>query len=150
MGKKIAKETIIILLLILAIILILGVLFYDYSPAKKVLPEKVAYTTPENVVQELATGNSVDSGEVVMTYEVNADDIKNYKKVNQYVAGKKNPFASIEQNTENTTTGTTTNNGNTNKNTTATNTNTNATSNNTIENNTQHENTGYVPDKGTK
>lgn len=146
MGKKIAKEIIIILLLILAIILILGLLLYDYSPAKKVLPEKVSYTTPENVVEELASGNSVDTDEVVMTYEINQDDIKNYKKVNDYVAGKKNPFASIA--TGNGTNNTNTN-GNTNANTNSTTANQNITNTNT-QTNTQNNQTGYLPDKGTK
>ena len=47
MAKDIIKEIIIVLLLTLAIILILGVLLYEYVPANKIIPEKVSYTTPE-------------------------------------------------------------------------------------------------------
>ena len=53
MTKNIVKEMIIFLLLALAIILILGVLLYKYVPANKIIPEKVSYTTPENVKTEL-------------------------------------------------------------------------------------------------
>lgn len=146
MGKKIAKEVIIILLLILAIILLLSLLFYEYSPAKKILPDKVAYTTPENVSQELEAGENIDTDEVVMTYEINQDDIKNYKRVKDYVPGKKNPFASMEQ--ENITSNNTTAS-NTNSNNSTTNTNTNINSTN-ITNETKNNTTGYLPNKGTK
>ena len=43
MVKSIIKEIIIMLLLCVAILLILGVLFYDYIPSNKVVPGKIAY-----------------------------------------------------------------------------------------------------------
>ena len=49
MAKKIIKEIIIMLLLCLAIILILGVLLYEYVPSNKIIPEEVSYTTPQNI-----------------------------------------------------------------------------------------------------
>ena len=49
MIKTVFKEIIIILLLCLAILLILSVLFYDYNPISKVVPNKIAYTVPENI-----------------------------------------------------------------------------------------------------
>ena len=54
-AKNIIKELIIFLLLVLAIILILGVLLYEYVPTNKIIPEKVSYTTPENIKSELQT-----------------------------------------------------------------------------------------------
>ena len=72
----------------------------------------------------------------------------NYKKIQEYVPGKKNPFASLENenSSSNTTTGTTTgtiqNNVSNSKNITS--------SNGTQTNSTTEENTGYLPDKGTK
>lgn len=153
MKKNIMKEIIIILLLILAIILILGVLLYDYVPNNKIIPQQVSYTTPEKVKSELATDDSVDTTEVVVTYEVNADDLKNYKKVKDYVSGKKNPFESITA--DNTTNGNTTSQGGT---TTGTSnsttsqgqaTNTAGTSTTAGADDTQNS-TGYLPDKGTK
>ena len=53
MVKSIIKEIIIMLLLCVAILLILGVLFYDYIPSNKVVPGKIAYSTPENIQEEV-------------------------------------------------------------------------------------------------
>ena len=53
MFKSIVKEVSIILLLCIAIILILAILFYDYIPSNKVVPNKIAYNTPENVTEEI-------------------------------------------------------------------------------------------------
>ena len=140
--KNIIKEIIIVLLLILAIILILGILLYEYVPNNKIIPQQVSYTTPENVKEELSTSENVDDSQVIMTYEVTATDLTNYKKTKDYVSGKKNPFESIEsQNTttENTTSGNTVDSGTTGNSST---TNTNTTTDNTQQ--------GYLPDKGTK
>ncbi len=53
MFKSILKEISIILLLCIAIILILAILFYDYIPSNKVVTTKIAYTTPENVTEQI-------------------------------------------------------------------------------------------------
>ena len=156
-AKNIIKELIIFLLLVLAIILILGVLLYEYVPTNKIIPEKVSYTTPENIKSELQTDESVDNTEVVVTYQIDSTDLSNYKKINEYVPGKKNPFASIKQDntttdgntTSDTTANTnTTSNGNTNsgKNTSKNN-DVNQQSGSSIKNNTSN---GYLPDKVTK
>mgnify|MGYP000074358140 FL=1 len=148
--KNIIKEIIIVLLLILAIILILGILLYEYVPNNKIIPQQVSYTTPENVKEELSTSENVDDSQVIMTYEVTATDLTNYKKTKDYVSGKKNPFESI--NSQNTTTGNTTTGSNggsesAGSSTGTTSTNTNGTSTSTATDNTQQ---GYLPDKGTK
>ena len=49
MAKTIIKEIIIMLLLCLAIILVLGVLLYEYVPSNKLIPEEVSYTTPQDI-----------------------------------------------------------------------------------------------------
>ena len=50
MIKSIFKEICIMILLCIAIVLVLGVIFYDSIPTNKVVPNKLsAYTTPENV-----------------------------------------------------------------------------------------------------
>ena len=96
MAKSIIKEIIIVLLLCLAIMLVLGILLYEYVPITKTLPNEVAYTTPENVKQELLSSSDVDDTQVIMTYEVNQDDLNNYRRVQDYVPGKANPFSSYE------------------------------------------------------
>ena len=148
MAKNIIKEIIIILLLTLAIILVLGVLLYGYVPANKMIPEKVSYTTPEQVKTELEADVNESDDELYIDYHIDSTQLNNYKKIQEYVPGKKNPFASLENENSsiNTTTGTTTgtiqNNVSNSKNITS--------SNGTQTNSTTEENTGYLPDKGTK
>ena len=159
MAKNIIKEMIIFLLLALAIILILGVLLYKYVPANKIIPEKVPYTTPENVKTELQTDENVDDSEVVVTYQIDSTDLSNYKKIQEYVPGKKNPFASVQQDNStagsNSNSGTTENSSSNNKLNTNTNSSTTTSSGSTNSGNgssttTNSSNSGYLPDKGTK
>ena len=96
MTKSIFKEIIIVLLLCLAIILVLGIILYEYVPISKTVPSEVAYTTPEDVQQELIAAGSVDENEIVMTYEVNSDDLNTYRRVQDYKPGKANPFSSYQ------------------------------------------------------
>lgn len=144
-AKNIIKEIIIFLLLVLAIILILGVLLYEYVPTNKMIPEKVSYTTPESVKSELQTDESVDNAEVVVTYQIDSTDLSNYKKINEYVPGKKNPFESIKQ--DNTTTD---------ENTTSSNETTSGSTENSnikkndVVNQQNGASNAYLPDKGTK
>lgn len=143
MAKTIIKEIIIALLLCLAIILILGVLLYGYVPTNKVIPEKVSYTTPSNIKEELSQVNGIDESEVILTYEVDSTDLNNYQKIKDYKPGKPNPFSSYE--TENVQSNTTSANGTTG---TTTNSTTNSSSGNTT--NSNNTNTGYFQDKGLK
>lgn len=96
MAKNIIKETIIVLLLCLAIILLLGILLYEYVPMAKTIPNPVSYTTPENVKEELTEAGGIDESQVIMTYEVDSNDLSNYKKIQDYKPGKANPFSSYE------------------------------------------------------
>lgn len=96
MGKTVIKELIIMLLLSLVIILLLGILLYEYVPMTKTMPNPVSYTTPENVRQELADTEDIDESQIIMTYEVDATDLSNYTSIQDYKPGKANPFSSYE------------------------------------------------------
>lgn len=100
MTKSIFKEIIIVLLLCLAIILVLGIILYEYVPISKTIPSEVAYTTPEEVRQELIAAGDVDENEIVMTYEVNSDDLNTYRRIQDYKPGKANPFSSYQSSEE--------------------------------------------------
>ena len=104
MAKNVIKEIIILLLLCLAIILLLGILLYEYVPMSKTVPNPVSYTTPEDVQQELASSSDVDNSQIILTYEVDSTDLNNYERINDYQPGKANPFSSYATNGENTTT----------------------------------------------
>lgn len=150
MAKKVIKEIIITLLLCLAIILLLGLLLYDYVPMSKVIPEPVSYTTPEEVEEELLSADGVDESQIVMTYQIDSTDLSNYKKIQDYKPGKTNPFSSYETGTagENTTnnnssTGTASSGGTTSSDNSSTTTNNNS-------DNTSTSGGTYFQDKGTK
>lgn len=96
MAKNVIKEIIIMLLLCLAIILVLGVLLYEYVPSNKIIPDEVSYTTPENIKEELSKSDGVDDEQVILTYSIDATDLNNYERINTYVAGKPNPFSSYD------------------------------------------------------
>lgn len=100
MIKTIFKEVIIILLLCLAILLVLSVLFYDYNPINKVVPNKIAYTTPEEIKSELEEENTIQEITVEnKVYTIEGSDLNIYKKSNSYIPGKANPFATTTMDT---------------------------------------------------
>lgn len=127
MIKTLIKETIIMLLLLIAIILGLGVLLYDYIPSSKIVPTVLPYETPTNIKEELAEKVVDNKEEVIITYQVDSKDLNIYEKIKSYNAGNPNPFSYY-------TTGTTNNNNN---NDGANNTNSN------IQNNTTNDGTFF-------
>jgi len=129
MAKNIVKEIIILLLISLAILLILGIILYDYMPNNKIIPEVKEYQKSAEMKEALLNAKAEEGTKVVLTYEITDTDLNMYKKTNEYVAGKINPFAEYK---EETTTGN--GEGNTSGNTTTQ----NATSNNSGSTNTQN------------
>ena len=95
MAKTIIKEIIIILLLLLAIILALGVLFYDYIPTNRTIPTVGTYKTSESVQTELEEKITQDDT-VLVTYEITSADLKTLEKTKDYTKGKENPFSTYE------------------------------------------------------
>lgn len=106
MTKNAMKEIVLVLLLCLAIILIFGVLLYDYVPAHKEIPAEIAYSTPKDVADELKSADGVDEDKVILTYKIDSTDLTNYQRVRDYKPGKTNPFSTykteiVENNTTN-------------------------------------------------
>jgi len=95
MVKSIIKEIIIILLLLLAIILALGVFFYDYIPTNKTIPSVGKYNTSETIQTELDEKITQDDT-VLVTYEITESDLKTLEKTKDYKKGKVNPFSTYE------------------------------------------------------
>ena len=94
---KVIKEIIIVLLLCLGIIVLLGILLYEYVPMTKTIPTPVSYSTPENVKEELSTSASIDDSKIIRTYQIDSTDLSNYRTTQDYKPGKANPFSSYEQ-----------------------------------------------------
>lgn len=95
MAKSIIKEVIIILLLLLAVILALGVLFYDYIPNNKTVPSVQGYKTSDSVSKEIAEQITEDEA-ILVTYRITADDLKQLEITKDYNKGKANPFSTYE------------------------------------------------------
>lgn len=138
MVKSILKEVFIMLLLCVAIVLILGVIFYDSIPSNKVVPNKLsAYTTPENIQSEIEA-TITEMNKVEVSYEITDSDLSLYRQTHVYTSQKPDPFsASTSTNTANPNGGTQTNtNTNTNNVEQNTTTNTDPNSTGTFFNNT--------------
>lgn len=148
MAKNVIKEIIILLLLCLAIILLLGILLYEYVPMSKTVPNPVSYTTPEDVQQELASSSDVDNSQIILTYEVDSTDLNNYERINDYQPGKANPFSSYETSGENTTTNGSATGGNSTS--SGSNSSSSNNSNTSSSGNTTTSGGEYFKDKGTK
>lgn len=126
MAKSIFKEIIIFLLLLVAIALILGILFYNYIPSNKTVPVALKqYELSEEAKEELKETMSQTSENIVKTYSIGDTDLSVYETTKDYNKGKVNPF---EDYTTGTTSGTQ-NSNTTDKNNTST-TNNNSTTNN--------------------
>ena len=151
MVKNVLKEIIIILLLTLAVILLLGVLLYDYVPMNKVIPEKVTYTATEETRKALEEKQQMENDEVILSYEVTSTDLSNYKKVNDYKAGRKNPFSAVSSGDTGTGTGSGNTTGGNDSNTNTSNSgSTNNSSNSGSGSNSNSNSTNYYPDRGIK
>lgn len=107
MIKTIIREMMITLLLCIAILLVLSILFYDYNPINKVVPNKIAYSVPEGIKNELEEENVQNTFTVEnKVYTIEGSDLNIYKKSNSYNPSKVNPFASTPSEDTNVTTNT--------------------------------------------
>ncbi len=101
MAKSIIKEIIIILLLLLAVILALGVLFYDYIPNNKTVPSVQTYKTSDSVVAAMAD-ETTKTQPTLVTYEITSEDLQGLQSTGEYNSGKANPFSTYEEPVNNT------------------------------------------------
>lgn len=95
MGKTVIREIIISLLVCLAVILLLSVMFYNFIPNNKVLPEKVTYQASEEIKSEVNSEVDNNSDLIIKTYEITASDLEGFERTDQYNPGRANPFAPI-------------------------------------------------------
>ncbi len=91
MFKSVLKEIGVSLLLFIAVVLVLSIIFYDYNPINKIIPNRVAYSTPESVQNEVSE-EVTELDEKSLTYTIDGSDLEKYKKDKSYIAGKTNPF----------------------------------------------------------
>ena len=100
MVKSVFKEILITILLCVAIILILSILFYDYNPINKVIPNKIAYSVPDNIKNELEEKDIMNTLSIEnKVYTIDSSDLNLYKKSDSYATGNDNPFATASTST---------------------------------------------------
>ena len=92
MIKSILKEVCITILLCTAMVLAFGIIFYDYIPINKVIPEKVAYEVPTDVKSELNEEIFKQESKPAIRYSVTSSDLKTYESTTVYQPGNPNPF----------------------------------------------------------
>jgi len=98
MNRKIKKEFILLILIILVVAFILGILFYDILPTDEVIVSK-EYEFGENVtatINEINATNEdmgIEEDSVLKSYKVTQEDLNEYTSANSYERGKKDPFA---------------------------------------------------------
>lgn len=93
MAKSIIKEAGIVILLLLAVALILGIIFYEYIPSNKTIPVEIKeYALSEDIENELKE-SIIEGQNIVKTLYISDDDLYRYESTNNYDKGKANPFA---------------------------------------------------------
>ena len=129
MVKGVLKEILIILLLVIAIGLVLGIMFYELMPSSKIVPTAIPeYQLSKELQRELDESVYIEETQnIVRTYSVTRTDLYTYEQSRDYVKGKPNPFA---------------------KDTSTNNNTTNSTGNNTTNNNTSSGNTNTGSNEG--
>ena len=140
---KFLKESTIMLLICLVLLLLLAVIFYEYIPSRKVVSEITKYVPSSKVSQQLSDNIDKLDAEVILTfeqggYEVTSSDLNKYKITEDYVPGKANPFAEEAESVS----GSTSTSNNSSSSSTKTSSSANASKNT--------KSSEYIRDKGTK
>lgn len=98
--SKIIKEIIILLLVCLVGMLLFSVIFYEYIPNRKIVPEVTQYSASDKIKEQMADDIDKKDDQIVKTFEVTSSDLNNFKVTKDYVAGKANPFAAVASDAE--------------------------------------------------
>lgn len=103
-NKELLKDIGISFLIVIAITLLIMVVFYNKISIGRVIPNTEEYTLSEELKNEIEQENLDENSEIIKTYELDASDLKEYEKTNEYNKGKKNPFSAETSGTTNNTT----------------------------------------------
>lgn len=98
---EIIKNLIISILIIICIIIVLSIIFYDKTAITKVIPETEEYLLTEEMEEEIEEGKIEETEEIIVSYYLDAGDLKKYERNNEYVKGKSNPFSMTSESGEN-------------------------------------------------
>lgn len=122
---KVAKEIFIMALLIMIVVFMVGLVFYEYMPNNKVVPEAITYAADSSttaILQEISSTsaskddeNDDDTSGVadipLKSYSIGQQELSTAASKKAYTSGKTDPFAEYfepDPNSVNNTTGNTT------------------------------------------
>ena len=99
MEKGVLRQVLITILVLIALILVLAIIFYQFLPTNKIVPVKVTeYKTPESVSQEINDNTSEQEfSSVNELLEITDSDLSKYKSTKSYNPGKSDPFSEVEE-----------------------------------------------------
>lgn len=116
--KSLSKELFIMALLLMIVVFMVGIIFYEYMPNNKTVPEPITYQTDSStasVLQEIAatttsTGGSTatETQSVIKSYSIGTKELSTAASKQSYTSGKTDPFAEYVETTPSTTDGNTT------------------------------------------
>lgn len=100
---KVAKEIFIMALLLMIVVFMIGLVFYEYMPNNKVIPGAVSYSADSattKILQEIAatSTSSDDDGSgvddiLLQSYSIGQQELSTAASKHSYTSGKTNPFA---------------------------------------------------------
>lgn len=114
--KTLSKELFLMALLLMIVVFMVGMVFYEYMPNNKTVPEPITYTADSSttaVLQEIATvtsqtttgGSEVES--VIKSYSIGTKELTTAASKQVYTSGKTDPFAVYKETVTNTVDGNT-------------------------------------------
>lgn len=101
MLKLVLREGTITILCAIAMVLVIGIVFYDSAATNKVIPTDVSYKIPDNVqaeLDEIAQVKNIEKMNIV--YTIDDSDLDLYKKSQSYNPGKADPFSAYAEKTQ--------------------------------------------------
>lgn len=135
--RSLTKELFIMALLIMIVVFTIGMIFYQYMPNNKTVPEPITYAADASTTAilqeiEITSESSTDGSKtesIIKSYSIGAKELSTAASKQSYTSGKTDPFAEYTEENLNTNIV----DGNTTTNSTA-NSNTDATTNTVVSN----------------
>ena len=102
--KSLSKELFIMALLMMIVVFMIGIIFYEYMPNNKTVPEPITYSTASTttaVLQEIAatasdsssSSDSIETQSIIKSYSIGTKELSTAASKQSYTSGKTDPFA---------------------------------------------------------
>ena len=102
--KSLSKELFIMALLLMVVVFMIGIIFYQYMPNNKTVPEPVSYradSSTTSILQEIAStstdnensSTSSDTQSIIKSYSIGSKELSTAASKQSFTSGKTDPFA---------------------------------------------------------